>query len=222
MNNLIFILHTLIITLITVIASKIGERFLTSTLVIFGILANLFVLKQIDLFNMQVTTSDVFIVGISLGLNLIQDQFDQKTAQKTVWVSFWGLLIYTVLSQFQIWYLPNQLDCTNLHFINLLSLAPRLTVASLISYLISQTIDVKLYAYLKNKLANKPGLIKNYTSIAISQLADTIIFSIIGLSGLNYNLFHIILFSYSIKLIAITISTSTIAGLKKLLKHELF
>jgi len=218
MNNLIFILHTIIISLITIISSRLGEKFITSTLVIFGILANLFVLKQIDLFSMQVTSSDVFIVGISLGLNLIQDQFDQKTAQKTVWISFWGLLIYTILSQFQIWYIPNQLDCTNLHFVNLLSLAPRLTVASLISYLISQTIDVKLYAYLKDKLANQPGLIRNYLSIAISQLADTIIFSLIGLSGLNYNLFHIILFSYTIKLFAITISTITISGLKKIIK----
>ncbi len=218
MNNLIFILHTVTITLITLAANRLGERFITSTLVIFGILANLFVLKQIDLFSLQVTSSDVFIVGISLGLNLIQDQFGQKSALKVVWLSFWGLLIYTILSQFQIWYTPNALDCTNVHFVNLLSIAPRLTIASLVSYLISQTIDVNLYAYLKTKSFIRFNFIKNYASIAISQLADTIIFSIIGLSGLNYNLFHIILFSYLIKLGAISIAVLTTAGLKRMIK----
>jgi queuosine precursor transporter len=216
MNNLIFLLHTLLITLITLIASKLGERFISSTIVIFGILANLFVLKQIDLFSLHVTSADVFIVGISLGLNLIQDQFDQKTAQKTIWLSFWGLLVYTILSEFQIWYLPNSLDSSHVHFVNLLSIAPRLTIASLISYLISQTIDVKLYAYLKNQSFTRFNFIKNYSSIAVSQLADTIIFSVIGLSGLNYNLFHIILFSYLIKLSAILISVLTLAGLIKI------
>lgn len=219
MNNLIFILHTITITSLTILAGKLGQQFITSTLVIFGVLANLFVLKQIDLFGLQVTSSDVFVVGISLGLNLLQDKFDQKTAQQAVWLSFWGLFIYTILSQFQIWYLPNELDCTNLHFINLLSIAPRLTLASLCSYLISQTIDVKLYAYLKVRLANKLNLIRNYASIAISQLADTIIFSIVGLYGLNYNLLHIILFSYLIKLAAITIAILTSSILKRVLKN---
>lgn len=218
MNNLIFILHTFVITLITIIANKLGERFIASTLVIFGILANLFVLKQIDLFSLQVTSSDVFIVGISLGINLIQDQFGQKAAQKMVWLSFWGLLIYTILSQFQIWYTPNQLDSSHAHFANLFSIAPRLSIASLVSYLVSQTIDVKLYAYLKTKSLARFSLIKNYASIAVSQLADTIIFSIIGLAGLNYNLSHIILFSYLIKLAAITISALTLIMLKRIIK----
>lgn len=218
MNNFIFLLHACAITLITIIATKLGKQFIVSTIAIFGILANLFVLKQIDLFGLQVTSSDVFVVGISLGLNLIQEKFDKKTAQETVWISFWGLLSYTILSQFQIWYQPNALDCANKHFLELLNLAPRLTIASLISYLISQTIDVNLYAYIKVRLANQLSFLRNYLSIAISQLADTIIFSIIGLYGLNYNLLHIILFSYLIKLLAITVSVLTMTSLKKIIK----
>jgi uncharacterized integral membrane protein (TIGR00697 family) len=217
MNNLIFIIHAFSISLLTLVASRLGNQFIISTLTIFGILANLFVLKQIDLFGLQVTSSDVFIVGISLGLNLLQEKYDKQTAQNAVWVSFFGLMTYTILSQFQIWYTPNSLDCTNQHFVSLLAFAPRLTIASLFSYLISQTIDVHLYAYF-TKLNIKINLIKNYSSIAVSQLADTIIFSLIGLSGLNYNLLHIIGFSYIIKLLAITVSVISITGLKKIIK----
>ena len=217
MNNLIFIFHIIIISLITIITTKLGKQYLISVLAIFGILANLFVLKQITLFGLEVTASDVFIVGISLGLNLLQEKWGQKTAQEAIWVSFGTLIIYTILSQFQIWYLPNELDTTNIHFNSLLALAPRLTIASLSSYLISQTIDVNLYAYL-NKLENRWYFIKNYLSIAISQLADTIIFSIIGLSYLGYNLWHIIIFSYLIKLIAITILLLATSTIRKIIK----
>ena len=218
MNNLIFILHTIIIALTTITATKLGRQFAVSTIVIYGILANLFVLKQISLFGLEVTSSDVFVVGISLGLNLLQEKYNKETAQATIWMSFWGLLVYTVLSQFQIWYTPNSLDCTNQHFVALFAIAPRLTAASLISYLISQTIDVNLYSYLKNKLTNKLYFIRNYASIAVSQLADTIIFSILGLYGLGYNLVHIIIFSYLIKLIAITLAIIVTTSLRKFIK----
>ena len=109
----------------------------------------------------------------------------------------------------------NELDQTQAHFMALLSIAPRLTGASLVSYLISQTIDVYLYAYLKNKSFY---FIRNYASIAISQLTDTIIFSIIGLAGLGYNLLHIIVFSYIIKLMAITLCILTATHLRKIIK----
>jgi len=208
MNNLIFILHTITISLVTIIAAKLGLQYLISLLAIYGILANLFVLKQITLFGLEVTTTDVFIVGISLGLNLMQEKWGKETAQNAIWLSFFSLLTYTILSQFQIWYLPNDLDSTSIHFNALLAIAPRLTIVSLFSYLISQTIDVNLYAYFK----------RNYSSIAISQLADTIIFSIFGLAGLGYNLLHIIIFSYAIKLAAITVSLLATSTIRKIIK----
>lgn len=203
---------------LTLIANKLGKAYLISLIAMLGVLANLFVLKQITLFGLEVTSSDVFVVGISLGLNLLQEKYDKATAQIAVWVSFWILLTYTLLSQFQIWYIANDLDQSHNHFLALLSIAPRLSGASLFSYLVSQTIDVNLYDYLKNKFENKFYLIRNYGSVAISQLADTIIFSFIGLGGLGYNLLHIIIFSYLIKLIAITLCTLILTLLRKIIK----
>lgn len=217
MNNLIFVSHTIIIALTTVFATRLGVHFVISTLAVFGILANLFVLKQISLFGLEVTSADVFIVGISLGLNLLQEKFDKNTAQLAVWVSFWCLLVYTVLSQFQVWYLPNSLDTMHAYFLALFTLTPRLTIASLTSYLVSQTIDVNLYAHLK-KYAKCSAIIRNFSTIAVSQLADTIIFSLLGLYGLGYHLMHIIVFSYCVKLMAITLAILVTTGLKKFIK----
>lgn len=211
------------IAAMTLIAARLGKTYLICLIALFGVLANLFVLKQITLFGLEVTSADVFIVGISLGLNLLQEKYDKQIAQNVIWVSFWALLTYTILSQFQIWYTPNLLDQSQGHFLALLAIAPRLTGASLISYLVSQTIDINLYAYFKNRpnTANQSSyfyFLNNYISVATSQLADTVIFSIIGLWGLGYNLLHIILFSYIIKLIAITFSTLLLTSLRKIIK----
>jgi uncharacterized integral membrane protein (TIGR00697 family) len=218
MNNFIFVLHSLAICAINLIAIKWSKQAIIASIAIYGVLANLFVLKQINLFGLEVTSSDIFVVGISLGLNLIQDKFSKEDAQEAVWISFWGLTTYTILSQFQIWYTPNALDTANQHFIGLLSIAPRLAIASLISYIVSQTIDVNLYAYLKTKLVNRFYFIRNYASIAVSQFIDTILFSLLGLYGLGYNIIHIIIFSYLIKLVAITLSVIVISGSKKVFK----
>lgn len=203
-------MHCILICTINIFAIRWSKQAMIATMAIYGILANLFVLKQVTLFGMQVTSSDVFVVGISLGLNLLQDKYDKKTAQNAVWVSFWGLALYTLLSQVQLWYTPNTLDIAHNHFCALLSLAPRLAIAALTSYLVSQTIDVQLYGLLNKKLSNRFSLIKNYASIATSQLVDTVLFSIIGLYGLGFNLWNIIIFSYLIKLIAITLSVTVI------------
>lgn len=208
MNHFIFILHNLTIAAITLIAARLGKVYLTGLIALYSVLANLFVLKQITLFGLEVTSADVFIVGISLGLNLLQEKYGKQAAQNMIWISFSALLAYTILSQFQIWYLPNALDQSQAHFLALFKLSPRLTGASIISYLVSQTLDIDLYAYFKN----------NYISITISQLADTIIFSLVGLAGLGYNLIHIIVFSYIIKLIAIILSTFMLTTLRKIIK----
>lgn len=219
MNNLIFIAHAITISVTTIVACRLGRSFLVSTLAMYGILANLFVLKQISLFGLGVTSSDVFIVGISLGLNLLQEKYDQEVAQKAVWASFWCLGTYTILSQFQLWYMPNAQDVVCNNYAALLSIAPKLTLASLISYVVSQTIDVNLYGYLRKKLtSNRFYFIRNYTSIAVSQLVDTILFSFLGLYGLGYNMLHIIAFSYFIKLLAITISVTSATTLKRFIK----
>lgn len=218
MNNLLFILHSCTITAITIISIKFGRSFAISTIATYGILANMFVLKQICLFNLEVTTADVFVVGISLGLNLLQEKYGRDTAQNTVLVSFWCLAIYTILTQFQIWYAPSSLDSMHHHFSALFALAPRLMIASLASYLVSQTIDVYFYGYLKSRFTSNnysAYFIRNYASIAISQLVDTILFSILGLAGLGYNLIDIISFSYAVKLVAVWFAVTLTAAVRK-------
>ncbi len=213
LNNLIFGIHCILIVLLNLGAIRLGRSAMIATIAVYGILANLFVLKQVTLFGLQVTSADPFIIGISLGLNLLQENFDKKSAKTALWTGFWCLIAYTILSQIQLGYTPNSFDISHVHFNAILSLSPRLTVAALCSYFVSQSWELWFYSYLKNKLPNWFTL-RNWISIGSSQLIDTVLFSLIGLAGLGYNLWHIIGFSYIIKIAAMLIATSLVTLLK--------
>lgn len=71
-----------------------GKGALTTWIALVSLMANLFVLKQIDLFGFNATASDVFAVGSLLGLNLLQEKFGREAAQRAIWVSFSALILF--------------------------------------------------------------------------------------------------------------------------------
>src|SRR5260221_7331369 len=139
-------------------------------------LANLFVIKQITLLGLIATSSDAFTIGATLGLNLLQEYFGKSITKKTIWINFFLLIFYAIVSQIHLWYIPHSVDITQQHFVALLQFMPRIVVASFSVYLISQLADYYLYGFLKKSCAEKYIIFRNYTSIAICQLIDTILF----------------------------------------------
>src|SRR5438445_4228981 len=106
MNELIFILHTLIIAAFALGALALGPSALVAFVCIQCMLANLFVVKQITLFGFTATCADAFTVGATIGLNLLQEYFGKEIAKRTIWINFFLLIFYALLSQIHLFYLP--------------------------------------------------------------------------------------------------------------------
>jgi len=214
MNELIFILHTCIISLTALGALYLGQSALVVFVTLQCILANLFVIKQITLFGLTATCSDAYTVGAVLGLNLLQEYFGRSIARKTIWINFFFLIFYAIVSQIQIAYIPSPDDIMQQYFVPILSFMPRIVIASFTVYLISQFADYALYGFLKRTLKNRLLIVRNYASMAVTQLLDTILFSFFGLYGIIDNLWQVIVISYAIKLLAIIIAAPFV-GLSK-------
>jgi len=211
MNELIFITHTIIITCITIGAFMLGKEALVGFICIQSILANLFVTKQITLFGLHVTASDVYAVSALLSLNILQEFFGKTIAKKTIAINFFVLLFYLIMTQIHIWYAPNIFDQTHNAFTQILHVMPRITIASIATYLLVQLCDTQLYYFLKKAFAGKYLVIRNITSLACSQLLDTVLFSFLGLYGIVGSITHVIIVSFCIKLLVIASSTPFIA-----------
>lgn len=206
-NELIFILHTLFIGLTALGALALGRSALVAFVSIQCILANLFVLKQTTLFGLNATCADAFTIGATIGLNLLQEYFGKGIAKTTIAINFFFLVFYAVISQIHVWYIPSTFDTMQEHFSPLLGFMPRIVIASFTVYLIAQIVDYLLYGWLKNNWTSRFLVLRNYASISISQLIDTVLFSFLGLYGIVDNIGEIILISYSIKLVAIALAT---------------
>ncbi len=215
MNELIFLLQIVTVCLGLLGAYKLGSHALVSFICLCAVLSNFFVLKQISLFGLSVTAADAFVVGVMLALNMLQEKKGEQKAQKAISISFWGLVFYTVVTQLHLAYTPSAYDTTAWAYTTLLHSMPRLTLASLAAYFISQKLNIFLYAFARER-THRFLLLRNYATLLISQLADTMLFAFLGLAGLVPNLWTIILFSFSVKVITISLATPCVTLVKRL------
>ena len=219
-NQILFVLHTTIISALVIFFGRMGSAALTSYISLLFVLTNIFVIKQMDLCGYNATCADAYIIGVSFGINLLQEVWGKKTAQKAIFISFLSSLVYLVMGYFHLWYIPGSYDTSHAHFIYLLSNTLRIIVASFISYLIVQYADTLLYAFMKKRFNGKHFILRNYLSMFSSQLFDTILFSFLGLYGIVHNILDIMIVSYGIKVVAILLTTPFLYYAKKLVRKS--
>ncbi len=207
MNELLFLMQVFIITSSALIALRLGAHALVAFVCISSLLANLFVLKQITLFNTNATGSDAFAIGATLGLNLIQEYVGKKLARQTIWFTFFFLLFYLIMSQLHLSFSPSPFDSNHRHYAALLDVMPRIAIASFSTFLIAQMCDYLLYGFLRKLWHKRFIVVRNMLSLLTSQLIDTVLFTYLALYGIIEELNQIILISYTIKVIVIVLSS---------------
>lgn len=211
-NELIFLGYVFAVSTAALSALRLGKEYLIGLISTMAVIVNLFVIKQISLFGLTATASDALAVGITLSLNLMQEYYGKQAALKTIWVGFFCALFYCAMSILHLAYIPAPLDTSNPHYLALLSFMPRTIIASLSVYLIVQRIDAHIYGFLKRHLEGRYFVLRNYGTLACTQILDTVLFSFLGLYKMSpafstlTTLVEIILVSTLIKLTMILIA----------------
>ncbi|MCY3975372.1 MAG: queuosine precursor transporter [Simkaniaceae bacterium] len=216
MNERLFFLHSAVITASVLTACRIGKSALITLFTVQLIVANLFVTKQIDLFGLHVTCTDIYTIGSLMTLNLLQEYHGIRSAEKTVWIALFLLFFFTVMSFFQLRYLPGPHDTMQHPFVAILRVTPRLFVASAFVGLLSRRADILLYDILKKRYPT--ALISRFgLSSLLSQAVDTLLFTYIGLYGSIRSPWQVTLMSYSVKVITILGMAPFVTFAKKLI-----
>lgn len=207
MNELIFVLHTAVVSSGVLIGLFIGAEALAAVTVSYCVFANLFVLKTITLFGFTATAADAFTIGATLGLNVLQEYYGKEPTRKVLIANMLVLGLYLCMTLVHTWYIPAPTDCTHGLYATLLLNVPRIVIASAAVYFCAQYIDYRLYATLRAHTPPSWLVVRNYGSVIVSQLFDTVAFSFLGLYGLVDNIGSIILISYGVKLLALVLCT---------------
>src|SRR3954464_3708856 len=94
-NELLFCMQSFIISLFLLQALlKDARDELVAIISLCGILANLFVLKQITLFHLEVTASDAFMISGIIGLNLIQEYYGRPATRRAILTAYVSVICY--------------------------------------------------------------------------------------------------------------------------------
>lgn len=214
MNEVIFLIHIVLMVGFVLGALRLGKGALVAFVAVAAMLANLLVLKQMKFFGLQVTCTDVYIVGSILGLNLLQEYYGKESARKASWICFFFLAFFAVMSFIHLSYLPTESDWAHGPYLAILKPAPRIFLASLGVFFAVQQFDIRFYGFLKGRW-KAPLAVRTGTALIVSQLLDTVLFSFFGLYGLVASVWHVIMFSFFVKLFVIVASTPFVALSKR-------
>jgi len=174
------------------------------------IIANLQVSKIINLFGIEATLGNIVYATSFLATDILSEFYSDAEAKLAVRFGFFSLIVMTVMMQLAIYFEPAASDQVQSSLVTLFSLMPRIAVASLTAFFLSSYHDVWAYRYWKNK--GKSLFLRNNLSTFVSQLIDTIVFSMIAFYGVfdNKVVLEIMLSTYLFKWIVAVCDTPMI------------
>ncbi|MFH1848577.1 MAG: queuosine precursor transporter [archaeon] len=148
------------------------------------ILANIQVMKTVEIFGLVTALGNIIYASLFLVTDILNEVYDRKSAQRAVWIGFFVLISTTLIMQVTLYFVPHESDSLSEPISKIFSLLPRIAVASLTAYLISQTHDVWLFAKLKKRFSGKYLWLRNNASTIMSQLIDNVVFTLIAFAGI--------------------------------------
>ncbi|GAB6988268.1 queuosine precursor transporter [Paenibacillus pini] len=188
-----------------------GKKGLYAWIGVATVIANIQVTKTIDMFGIVMTLGNTMYVSLYMTSDLLNEKYGKEEARKAVWFGFFTLVMTTVIMQMALYFTPDASDLAQESLSNIFGLMPRLALASLAAYFISQFLDVRLYSWLRNMFGKRNQFwIRNNGSTMISSLVDTLVFCTIAFAGDRYTFgvwMEIFLTTYIIKFILTAVGT---------------
>lgn len=142
-------------------------------------------IRENHIYTMSVPVGVIAYPFTFLATDLISELYGKKKAQLVVWVGFWMNVFMLFLMTVNHW-LPNTGGVSGGRelFEGVYEFMIGNTFASMVAYLVAQTVDVKLFHFWKEFTDGKHLWLRNNASTTVSQLVDSIaILSILFIAG---------------------------------------
>lgn len=174
------------------------------------VLANLQVVKTIEIFGLTATLGNAMYASAFLVTDILNERYGKKEAKKAVWLGFFTLLAMTIIMQMVLVFNPHETDFGHDSLATIFGILPRVALGSLAAFLISQFLDVHLFSWLRKKFPTDGQFwIRNNGSTSISLFIDTLVFTSIAFLGVyEFNVWvEIFITTYLLKFIVSVLDT---------------
>ncbi|MFA7017816.1 MAG: queuosine precursor transporter [Sphaerochaetaceae bacterium] len=146
-------------------------------------LSNIIAIKQVDLGPFIIPLGVLAIPITFLVTDVINEVYGSDVAKSTVKVGFIAMAFVLVITQIAIRLSPSVIFGGQESYVAIFGAVPRVTLASVCAYIVSQYHDVWAFHFWRKKTDGKYLWIRNNASTVVSQLLDTIIFIVIAFAG---------------------------------------
>ncbi|HIY13623.1 MAG TPA: queuosine precursor transporter [Candidatus Agathobaculum merdipullorum] len=188
------------------------------------IAANIEVLILIDAYGMEMTLGNILFATTFLVTDILSEIAGKKAAQRAVWAGIAANVLFILVSQSWLAYIPSVNDWAMPSMKAIFSNTPRMMLSSLAVYAVAQVFDVWLYHKWWEITEKKTGdhraflWLRNNGSTLVSQMVNTVLFTALAFWG-TYDiptLISVALSSYVIFIFTSLLDTPVVYAARRL------
>ena len=229
-NEILWLIMLLANFLLIILAYRLfGKWGLIIWIPISVIIANIQVIQTVELFGFVATLGNIVYASSFLVTDILSENYGKEEAKKAVWIGFFSLISMTLLMNLALFFAPLEGDefagVAHQATSTIFSLMPRIAIASLAAYLLSQRHDVWAYHFWKKHFPKENQIwVRNNLSTCISQLIDSTVFVIIAFWGVFETsvMWEIFLSTYLLKFVVAAADTPFVYWGKRIFKQGKF
>ncbi len=185
MSNEILLLFSLMASfgLLLVFFRLFGKAGVFAWTVICTILANIEVTMLVNAFGMEQTLGNTLFASSFLATDFLSEIYGKKDADRAVWIGILTSVAFILFSRLWMLYTPAADDWAMANLKPLFANTPRILIASLAGYAVSELFDVwsyhKWWDFTTKKCGDKDRFLwlRNNASTLVAQLINIIIFN---------------------------------------------
>ena len=189
-NELVLLLNLLLVYGLVLFFWRVwGKYGLICWICIATILANIEVLILIDAYGLEQTLGNILFASTFIATDILSENASKAWAKKAVNLGIGAAVVFIVISQVWLAYLPSANDWAFPHFQAIFTNTPRVLLSGLVVFAIVQRLDVWLYHKwwdFTNKRQSSTTAylwLRNNGSTLISQLVNAVLFNVFCFGG---------------------------------------
>lgn len=168
------------------------------------ITANILVCKSIDVLNIVTCLGNVMFASNFLATDILTEKYGYKESRKSVIMACFFQIIFVIVTQIALLYVPSDIDLANESMKTLFSINLRTSVSSVVMFFVSNILNVYFYEKIKEKIPNHMWLRNNLSTIIFNCL-ENYFFNFFAFVGI-YSLKEIMTIATSTTIIEIVIA----------------
>ena len=147
------------------------------------IIANILICKSVNFGGLSATLDNVMFASNFLATDILTECYGEKAARKGILFAALSIIGFMITTQIALLFVPNEFDFGHESMVTLFSLTPRITLASVSLFILSNIADIKLYAYIKEKCRGEKMWLRNNLCTILCNGSENFIFYFIAFSG---------------------------------------